>query len=125
MNDSSADVGLADPKFQLELAALSIFGSLVILVIGPVFVGNWLVAGALAGAGYWTLVYDARLDGVRTRVPAEKATMLIGFLYIVAVVELLDGDALRSSLIAGFVGGFVVAGGAEALQHRLRARLEE
>jgi hypothetical protein len=117
--------GVGDSKFRLEVAALSIFGGLVILVIGPVFVGYWLGVGALAGAVYWTLIYDERLDGVRRRVPAERATMLIGFLYIIVVVELVDGDALRSSLIAGFIVGFVVAGGADTLQRRLRARLEE
>ena len=117
--------GASDSKFRLEVAALSIFGGLVILVIGPAFVGYWLGVGALAGAVYWTLIYDERLDGVRRRVPAERATMLIGFLYIIVVVELLDGDALRSSLIAGFIVGFIVAGGADALQRRLRARLEE
>lgn len=117
--------GASDSKFRLEVAALSIFGGLVILVIGPAFVGYWLGVGALAGAVYWTLIYDERLDGVRRRVPAERATMLIGFLYIIVVVELLDGDALRSSLIAGFIVGFIVAGGADALQRRLRERLEE
>jgi hypothetical protein len=125
MNDSPEEAGLADPKFRLEVAALSIFGGLVVLVIGPTVVGDWLGVGALVGAVYWTLVYDERLDGVRTRVPAERATMLVGFLYIIVVVELLDGDALRSSLIAGFVGGFVIAGGADTLQRRLRARFEE
>lgn len=124
MNDSAGEAGLADPKFRLEVAALSIFGGLVVFVIGPAVLADWLVVGALVGAVYWTLVYDERLDGVRTRVPAEKATMLVGFLYIIVVVELLDGDALRSSLIAGFVCGFAVAGGADALQRRLRTRLE-
>ena len=125
MNDSAGDAGLADPKFRLEVAALTLFGGLVVLVIGPTFVGDWLGVGALAGAVYWTLIYDERLDSIRDRVPGEKATMLVGFLYIIVVVELLDGDALRTSLIAGFVGGFVVAGGADTLQRRLRARFEE
>lgn len=126
MSDSGgAWRGVGSSKFRLEAAALAVFGGLVVLVLGISFEGYWLGVGALVGAVYWTLLYDERLDGVRDRVPAERATMLIGFLYVVLVVELLPGDTLRSSLVAGFVVGFVVAGGANALQGRLAARIEE
>jgi hypothetical protein len=114
-----------ESKFRLEAAALAVFGGLVVLIIGTSFEGYWLGVGALLGAAYWTLLYDERLDGVRKRVPGEKATMLLGFLYIILVVELLEGDPLRSSLVAGFVVGFVVAGAADGLQRRLVARIEE
>jgi hypothetical protein len=115
---------LRQSKFATEAVALTVFGGLVVLLVGPTFLGYWLAVGALAGAVYWTAMYDARLDGIRDRVPAEHATMLVGFLFVVLVVELLDGVARRSSLVAGFVVGFVVAGVVDALQRRLVDRIE-
>lgn len=125
MDDSVSTERLGTRKFRLEAVALAAFGGLVVALIGPDVEGDWLAGGGLVGAVYWTLLYDERLDGIRRRVPAERATMLLGFLYIVLIVELFDGDALRSSLVAGFVAGFVLAGGADALQRRLIARLGE
>jgi hypothetical protein len=125
MNDSAGSLWVRDSKFRLEVAALAVFGGLVVLFVGVSFDGTWLSIGALAGAVYWTLLYDERLDGLRSRVPGEQATMLIGFVYVIAVVELLDGDALRSSLVAGFVAGFAIAGGADTLQRRLADRFAE
>lgn len=124
MDDSALDWRrLRDSKFALEALALTVFGTLVVLLIGPALAANWLATGAVAGAVYWTLLYDERLDGIRSRFPGERATMLLGFLSVVAIVELLDGDALRTSLVAGFVAGFVVAGVVDTLQQRLVARI--
>lgn len=116
--------GLWNSKFGLEVVALTVFGGLVVLLLGPAFATNWVAIGAVVGAVYWTVMYDARLTGLQSKLPGERATMLVGFLYIVAVAELVSGGVHQSSLIVGFVAGFVVAGGVNATQRRLVARLQ-
>lgn len=116
--------GLRKSKFALEVVALTVFGSLVVLLLGPAFAAYWLAVGALVGAVYWTLLYDGRLTGLQSKLPGERATMLVGFLYIAVVAELVSGGARQSSLIVGFVGGFVVAGVVDAARARLVQRIE-
>ncbi len=115
---------LGNSKFGLEVAALTVFGGVVVLLIGPALATNWLAIGALVGAIYWTVMYDARLTGLQSKLPGERATMLVGFLYIVAVAELVSGPVRQSSLIAGFVAGFVIAGVADAARARLVQRID-
>jgi|AntRauTorcE11898_2_1112593.scaffolds.fasta_scaffold42986_2 hypothetical protein len=115
---------LGNSKFGLEVVALTLFGGLVVLLLGPALATNWLAIGAVVGAVYWTVMYDARLTGLQSKLPGERATMLVGFLYVVAVAELVSDPARQSSLIVGFVAGFVVAGAINAGQRRLVQRIE-
>ena len=125
MNDQTpGGDGLANSKFGLEVAALTVFGGAVVLLIGPALATNWLAVGAIVGAIYWTVMYDARLTGLQSKLPGERATMLVGFLYVVAVAELVSGRARQSSLIVGFVAGLVVAGVADAARARLVQRID-
>ncbi|WP_340102268.1 hypothetical protein [Salinibaculum salinum] len=125
MNDQTAGRdGLSNSKFTLEVVALTLFGGLVVLLLGPAFSTDWLAIGAVVGAVYWTVMYDARLAGLQSKLPGERATMLVGFLYVVAVAELVSDPARQSSLIAGFIAGFIVAGVVDAGRARLVQRLE-